>query len=56
MEQRAKGKGGLIAIDKHGNFGKCCSTDVIMVWASIKDDEMKHGIEADTAAANVNST
>jgi isoaspartyl peptidase/L-asparaginase-like protein (Ntn-hydrolase superfamily) len=46
MKERTKSNGGLIAIDKDGNFGKHFTTEV-MVWASIKDDEMEYGMKQD---------
>ena len=38
-----KCKGGVIAIDKDGNFGIAFNTEV-MVWASIKDGDLKFGM------------
>ena len=38
------GLGGIIAIDKDGNFGKAFTTDM-MGWASIKDDRMDDGLD-----------
>ena len=39
MQDRVDGKGGVIAIDKDGNFGITFNTKV-MVWASIKDGQL----------------
>ena len=39
MKEDVKGVGGVIAIDEKGNFGKACTTPV-MVWASMKNDEL----------------
>ena len=44
MEELVRGNGGAIAIDKHGNFGKHFTTNM-MVWASIKDNNLESGIE-----------
>ena len=38
MKKRVDGHGGVIAIDQHGNFGKACTTTV-MVWATKQNDE-----------------
>ncbi|XP_028391931.1 isoaspartyl peptidase/L-asparaginase-like [Dendronephthya gigantea] len=46
MIDRVKGHGGIIAIDREGNFGKVCNT-VLMVWASIKDDKLEFGLKAE---------
>jgi isoaspartyl peptidase/L-asparaginase-like protein (Ntn-hydrolase superfamily) len=43
MDDMLDGKGGAIAIDKNGNFGKYFNTDK-MVWASIKDRNMEFGL------------
>ena len=37
MKKRVDGHGGVIAIDQHGNFGKACTTTV-MVWATKQND------------------
>ena len=37
MEECVKDVGGVIAIDKHGNFGKAFNTDRA-VWATLKND------------------
>ena len=39
MKERVNGRGGVIAIDKQGNFGIDFNTTV-MVWASMKDGEL----------------
>jgi isoaspartyl peptidase/L-asparaginase-like protein (Ntn-hydrolase superfamily) len=44
MEKRINGFGGLIVIDKDGNFGKAFNTKR-MVWASAKDDVIQYGVE-----------
>ena len=41
---KQSGLGGIIAIDKDGNFGKAFTTDM-MGWASIKDGHMDCGLE-----------
>ncbi|XP_046844642.1 uncharacterized protein LOC124438520 [Xenia sp. Carnegie-2017] len=38
------GRAGGIAIDRHGNIGKAFEND-LMPWVSIKNDEMKFGLE-----------
>ncbi|XP_028393468.1 isoaspartyl peptidase/L-asparaginase-like [Dendronephthya gigantea] len=38
------GLGGVIAIDKEGNFGKAFNTDM-MGWVSIKDDKLEWGLD-----------
>ena len=40
MKKHVDGRGGVIAIDKDGNFGIAFNTED-MVWASIKDGELK---------------
>jgi beta-aspartyl-peptidase (threonine type) len=45
MRARVNGPGGLIALDAYGNIGLAFTTKR-MVWASIKDGEMKKGIES----------
>jgi len=45
MKVRVSGHGGLIALDADGNIGHAFTTKR-MVWASIKDGEMKKGIES----------
>ncbi|XP_046844565.1 uncharacterized protein LOC124438453 [Xenia sp. Carnegie-2017] len=40
------GRAGGIAIDRHGNIGKAFKND-LMPWVSIKNDEMKFGLERD---------
>ena len=40
MKERVKGRGGVIAIDKQGNFGIDFTT-IVMVWASIKDGKLE---------------
>ena len=42
-KEHIKSKGGVIAIDKDGNFGIAFNTDV-MVWASIRDGQLKFGM------------
>ena len=44
MEEIDDGYGGVIAIDKNGNFGKAFNTTK-MVWASIKDNTLEFGME-----------
>ena len=34
---------GVVAIDKHGNFGKACTTE-LMPWASIAEGQMDSGM------------
>ena len=36
--------GGIIAIDKNGNFGKAFNTS-LMVWASIKGETLTSGMD-----------
>ena len=45
MKVRVSGHGGLIALDADGNIGHAFTTKR-MVWASIRDGEMKKGIES----------
>lgn len=45
MRMRVSGHGGLIALDADGNIGHAFTTKR-MVWASIRDGEMKKGIES----------
>lgn len=49
MKDRVDGPGGVIAIDKKGNFGKDFNTKV-MVWASIKDNTLEFGMETNEAS------
>ena len=44
MEKRVDGYGGVIVIDKDGNFGKAFNTKR-MAWASIKDDHLQYGVD-----------
>lgn len=44
MEERIDGYGGVIVIDKDGNFGKAFNTKK-MAWAAIKDDLLQYGLE-----------
>ena len=44
MKDLVNGHGGVIAIDKYGNFGKAFNT-AKMVWASIKDNTLESGLE-----------
>jgi isoaspartyl peptidase/L-asparaginase-like protein (Ntn-hydrolase superfamily) len=44
MKDTINGYGGAIAIDKNGNFGKATNS-AVMLWASIKDDELEYGME-----------
>ena len=44
MKELVDSRGGVIAIDKDGNFGKHFTT-TMMAWASIKDDEIEYGID-----------
>ena len=44
MKDRVDGYGGIIAIDKNGNFGKAFNT-AVMVWVSIKNNRMESGME-----------
>ena len=46
MREQINGFGGVIAIDRHGNFGKFFNTEK-MVWASIKANILEYGIEQD---------
>ena len=38
-----KGHGGVIAIDRNGEFGKEFNTEV-MIWATINDGELNCGL------------
>ncbi|XP_028401850.1 isoaspartyl peptidase/L-asparaginase-like [Dendronephthya gigantea] len=44
MFNRVEGHGGVIAIDKNGEFGKSFNTDV-MIWATVKDGELNYGLD-----------
>ena len=44
MEIDVEGLGGIIAIDKNGNFGKAFNTH-LMVWASIKGETLTSGMD-----------
>ncbi len=44
MEKRINGHGGVIVIDKDGNFGKAFNTKR-MTWATAKDDVLQYGLE-----------
>jgi isoaspartyl peptidase/L-asparaginase-like protein (Ntn-hydrolase superfamily) len=44
MKDTINGYGGAIAIDKNGKFGKATNS-AVMLWASIKDDELEYGME-----------
>lgn len=44
MEERVGGYGGVIAIDKKGEFGKAFNTPQ-MVWASIENNRLKSAME-----------
>jgi isoaspartyl peptidase/L-asparaginase-like protein (Ntn-hydrolase superfamily) len=46
METDVNDNGGVIAIDKDGNLGIHFNTPV-MVWASVKDNELKSGMRKD---------
>ena len=46
MEEHVGGHGGVVAMDKNGNFGKAFTTNM-MVWASIKENTLKFGMEKD---------
>ncbi len=46
MKHLVDGNGGVITIDKNGNFGKAFTTE-LMVWASIKDNTLESGMEKD---------
>lgn len=46
MEKRIDGHGGLIVIDREGNFGKAFNTKK-MAWATIKDNVLKYGFISD---------
>ena len=46
MRELVNGYGGAIAIDNDGNFGKHFTTNM-MVWASIKDNNLEYGIDQD---------
>jgi beta-aspartyl-peptidase (threonine type) len=46
MKDLVNGYGGVITIDKNGNFGKAFTTE-LMVWASIKDNTLESGMEKD---------
>ena len=43
-KEPVKSRGGVIAIDKDGNFGKHFTTKM-MAWARIKDNEIEYGME-----------
>ncbi|XP_046844890.1 isoaspartyl peptidase/L-asparaginase-like [Xenia sp. Carnegie-2017] len=45
-QETLRGRPGGIAIDSHGNIGKAFKND-LMPWVSIKNDEMKFGLERD---------
>ena len=47
MENDVKGRGGIIAIDRNGNYGKAFSDTLQMVWASIEGDTLTFGMEKD---------
>jgi isoaspartyl peptidase/L-asparaginase-like protein (Ntn-hydrolase superfamily) len=42
MIELTKGRGGVIAIDKDGNFGLAFNTTE-MIWASMKNNRLKYG-------------
>ena len=42
MGRQVNDVGGIIAIDRHGNFGKAFNTP-IMGWASIREDKLESG-------------
>ena len=44
MKERVNGYGGVVAIDKHGNFGKHFTTNM-MAWASVKENILQSGLE-----------
>ncbi|CAB4041259.1 isoaspartyl peptidase L-asparaginase-like, partial [Paramuricea clavata] len=46
MKRLVNGHGGVVTIDKEGNFGKAFTTHM-MVWASIKSNTMEFGMEKD---------
>ena len=46
MKTRVNGYGGVIAINKDGEFGMAFNT-TDMVWASIKDKKLKFGMNPD---------
>ena len=47
MKDCVNGRGGVIAIDKNGNFGIAFNT-TSMVWASIKDGKLEYGVDSHT--------
>jgi isoaspartyl peptidase/L-asparaginase-like protein (Ntn-hydrolase superfamily) len=49
------GSGGVIAIDKNGEFGIDFNTKV-MVWASIKDNTLEFGMEKNERRENISET
>ena len=46
MKDEVNGHGGIIAIDKDGNFGKAFNTS-LMVWASTNGETLAFGMEKD---------
>ena len=48
MKDCVHGHGGVIAIDRQGNFGKAFSTTRV-VWASKKNNTLKSGMRLDEA-------
>ncbi len=44
MERLVDGYGGVIAIDKDGNFGLAFNTTE-MIWARIKNDNLEYGMK-----------
>ena len=43
MHKRVGGYGGVIGIDKDGNFAKNFNTDM-MIWATVEDNVLKSGL------------
>ena len=47
MKNDVNGRGGIIAIDRNGNYGKAFSDTLRMVWVSIEGDTLTYGIKKD---------